>query len=122
MQFAVAVQFQQVALDTSFDPAPTFGTDFLGGCIKLLRDQALQQLSVGNIARVFVVTEQVATHIATRCLVGEEANETHETASARVDLGAGDRLPQIVRLTLPLVCPKPEMFLGFVVIREGERG
>jgi hypothetical protein len=37
----VAVEFQKVALDPRFGPAPSLGTDLLRGGVELLRDEAL---------------------------------------------------------------------------------
>jgi hypothetical protein len=71
---------------------------------------------------VFVVAEEVTPHVTPRCLIGVEAHEAHQTAAARVDLGARDRLPQIVGLALPLIRVEPDAFLRFVIICEGERG
>lgn len=91
-QPAVAVQFQKIALDARLDPAPAFGAHFFCGSVELLCDELLQQFRVGNITRVFVVAEKITAHVAACCLIYGQADEAHEAAAARIDLGARDRL------------------------------
>jgi len=66
-QLSVAVEFQQVALDAGFCPAPTLGAQFFCGYVEFLCDETLQQFGIGNVACIPVVTEEVTADIAEMC-------------------------------------------------------
>lgn len=66
-QLAVAVEFEQVALDAGFCPAPTLGAQFFCGYFEFLCDEPLQQFGIGNVACIPVVTEEVTAYITEMC-------------------------------------------------------
>lgn len=72
---------------------------------------------------VFGIAEQIESDVPASRLVGVQPDEAYQAAAARVDFGPCDRLPQIVRLALPLVRRvEPDAFLRFVIVGQGERG
>ena len=118
--FAEGVALRIVEAGTAFYPFPALGLELVGLGVEPFLGQSVEQIGVGDVARVVFFGEQVAGDGATGGLVGFDANEPRHGIEPCVDFPAEQLPAQVACAALVVVHAIPDPFLRCLVVADGQ--